>query len=80
MYLGLVNYRRNFLRHGFVEADLDNGGSDAFIDAVVLHGETKTIAEGLRAHLDAGANHVCIQALGGDLSADHAALAEALLP
>ncbi len=78
MYLGLINYRRNFLRHGFDEADLDNGGSDRFMDAVVLHGDVKTVVDGLRAHLDAGANHVCIQALGDDLSGSHRTLAEVL--
>ena len=77
MYLGLTNYRRNFLRHGFSEADLDNGGSDRFVDAVALHGEPKTIAEGLRAHLDAGADHVCVQVLG-DVSAGHRTLADVL--
>jgi probable F420-dependent oxidoreductase len=76
-YLGLVNYRNNWLRHGFTEADLADGGSDRFIDTFVLHGETKTIVDGLQAHLDAGADHVCIQVLG-DVSAGHRALAAAL--
>jgi probable F420-dependent oxidoreductase len=78
MYLGLVNYRNNWLRHGFTEADLADGGSDRFIDTFVLHGETASIAARLNEHLEAGADHVCIQVLG-DLSEGHRTLAAALL-
>jgi probable F420-dependent oxidoreductase len=77
-YLSLDNYRRNLIRCGFAEADLADGGSDALIDALVLYGTADTIAAGLRAHRDAGADHVCIQVLGEDLSAAHRALADAL--
>jgi len=77
-YLGLNNYRRNLLRSGFSEADLADGGSDALIDALVLHGTAETIAAGLRAHLEAGADHVSIQVLGNELSDGHRALAEVL--
>jgi probable F420-dependent oxidoreductase len=79
-YLHLVNYRSNLLRHGWDEADLDNGGSDRLIDALALHGDAETIARGITAHLDAGADHVCVQALGPDPLATHRALAEVLLP
>ncbi|MBA3743056.1 LLM class F420-dependent oxidoreductase [Sporichthya sp.] len=78
-YLRLINYRRNLLRHGFTEADLADGGSDALVDALVLHGDTKTVADGLRAHLDAGADHVCLQVLGDDVSGSQRNLAEELL-
>jgi probable F420-dependent oxidoreductase len=60
-YMAMTNYRNNWLRIGFTEADLANGGSDRFIDAMVLRGDAETIARGLRAHFDAGANEVCIQ-------------------
>jgi probable F420-dependent oxidoreductase len=60
-YMAMTNYRNNWLRIGFTEADLADGGSDRFIDAMVLWGDTATIARGLTAHLQAGANHVCIQ-------------------
>jgi probable F420-dependent oxidoreductase len=60
-YMAMTNYRNNWLRIGFTEADLAEGGSDRFIDAMVLWGDAETIARGLRAHFDAGANHVCIQ-------------------
>ncbi len=59
--MAMTNYRNNWLRIGFTEADLVDGGSDKFIDAMVLRGDAETIARGLRAHFDAGANQVCIQ-------------------
>jgi probable F420-dependent oxidoreductase len=60
-YMVLPNYRNNWLRLGFTEADLANGGSDRFLDAMVLQGDANTIKQGLRAHFVAGATHVCIQ-------------------
>jgi probable F420-dependent oxidoreductase len=60
-YMPLTNYRNNWLRIGFTEADLADGGSDRFLDAMVLRGDAATIAHGLRAHLEAGANQVCVQ-------------------
>ena len=60
-YMTLPNYRNNWLRLGFTEADLAGGGSDRFIDAMVLWGDPETISRGLRAHLEAGATQVCIQ-------------------
>ncbi|MBV9910753.1 MAG: TIGR03620 family F420-dependent LLM class oxidoreductase [Hyphomicrobiales bacterium] len=60
-YMAMTNYRNNWLRIGFTERDLAEGGSDRFLDAMVLHGDAATIARGLRAHFDAGADHVCIQ-------------------
>ena len=65
-YMGLPNYRNNWLREGFSEADLANGGSDAFIDAMCLWGDAATIKKGLRAHFDAGATHVCLQPVHAD--------------
>lgn len=65
-YLRLVNYRRSLLREGWTEADLDGGGSDRLIDALVLHGAPQEVTEGLSAHLDAGADHVSVHALGDD--------------
>ena len=70
-YMSLSNYRNNWLRIGFPEADLADGGSDRFVDAMVLWGDAKTVANGLRAHLGAGASQVCIQPVHaeGDLEA-----------
>lgn len=41
-------------------------GSDRLFDAVILHGETADVAAGVRAHLEAGADHVCVQIVGTD--------------
>ena len=60
-YMAMTNYRNNWLRIGFTEADFADGGSDRFLDAMVLHGDAETIARGLRRHFEAGADHVCIQ-------------------
>lgn len=65
-YLRLVNYRRNLLREGWTEADMEDGGSNRLIDALILHGSVQVVASGLRAHLEAGANHVNVHALGDD--------------
>ncbi len=80
-YLRLRNYTTNLLRFGFTERDIADGGSDRLIDAVIPHGDAAAVADAVQAHLDAGADHVCIQPLGhgaapGD---DHRALAGALL-
>jgi probable F420-dependent oxidoreductase len=63
IYLDLPNYRNSWLRLGFTEADLADGGSDRLIDAVVAWGDVDALADRVRAHLDAGANHVCVQVL-----------------
>jgi probable F420-dependent oxidoreductase len=64
LYLGLRNYTKNLLDFGFTERDLADGGSDRLIDAVIPQGSAEQIAEVARAHLDAGADHVCLQPLG----------------
>jgi probable F420-dependent oxidoreductase len=64
-YLGLSNYVNNWLRLGFTEADVAKPGSDRLIDAVVAYGTPEAIARRLGEHLDAGADHVAIQVLGG---------------
>jgi len=61
IYLGLPNYRNNWLRMGLTEADLENGGSDKFIDATFAWGTVDQVKARLKAHFDAGASHVCIQ-------------------
>jgi probable F420-dependent oxidoreductase len=66
LYLGLRNYTQALLQHGFTEADIANGGSDRLIDAVIPQGSAEEIAEVVRAHFDAGADHVCVQPLGED--------------
>jgi probable F420-dependent oxidoreductase len=63
-YLGLRNYANNLLRHGFSDEDIARGGSDRLIDAVIPHGSADEIATSVRSHLDAGADHVALQAVG----------------
>jgi probable F420-dependent oxidoreductase len=66
MYLGLPNYRRNLQRFGFADADFENMGSDRLVDAVVAWGDEKAIDARVKAHHDAGADHVCVQPLHPD--------------
>lgn len=62
-YVGLENYANNWRRLGFTDADLSGGGSDRFIDANVAWGDEDAIRKHLQRHYDAGADHVCIQAI-----------------
>ena len=64
VYLGLSNYTNNLLRFGFTESDIADGGSDRLIDAVIPHGSATEIAAVAHAHLEAGADHVCLQPVG----------------
>ncbi len=64
-YLNLSNYLNNWKRLGFSDEDIAKPGSDKLIDAVVAHGTPEAIAARLNEHLDAGADHVAIQVLGG---------------
>ncbi|MGW5458436.1 LLM class F420-dependent oxidoreductase [Streptomyces sp. NPDC003996] len=67
MYLALPNYTNNFLRHGFTEDDLADGGSDRLVDAVFAWGDDSRIRERINAFHQAGADHVALQPItGGD--------------
>lgn len=81
LYLGLRNYVQGLLRFGFTERDVEDGGSDRLIDAVIPQGSAEQIAEVVREHLDAGADHVCVQPLGeeGIPRKSWTALAKALI-
>jgi probable F420-dependent oxidoreductase len=76
-YMVLDNYRNAWLGMGFTEADLSNGGSDSFIDQMVLWGTAEQVKTGLRAHFTAGATHVAIQPVhaAGNITARDAILA-----
>jgi probable F420-dependent oxidoreductase len=65
-YLALPNYANNWFRFGFTPEDTLNGGSDALIDAIIVWGDIDTIVARVQAHFDAGADHVCVQALSDD--------------
>lgn len=62
-YNGLENYKNNLKQFGFDDADFENGGSDKLVDAIVAWGDEEAIRNRIQAHWDAGADHVCIQAL-----------------
>jgi len=82
-YLRLPNYANNLLRLGYAQADLQEGGSDRLVDAIVAWGDVKTVQSRIAEHLRAGADHVCIQVLSEDRSVlpmrQWQTLAEALL-
>lgn len=65
-YLRLDNYRRNLVRLGWGEADLELPGSDALFDAIVAWGDEEAVAARVAEHRAAGADSVLIQALGED--------------
>ena len=65
IYTGLPNYRLSWQRLGFGETDWVRGGSDRLKEALVTRGIEAARAR-VRAHLDAGASHVCVQVLGAD--------------
>ncbi len=66
VYVALPNYRNNLLELGFATEDFEEGGSDKLVDAIVAWGDERAIRERLQAHWDAGADHVCVQALRND--------------
>ena len=65
-YLRLPNYVNNLRRLGFGDDDVAAPGSDRLVDAIVAHGDVDAVAARVRAHRDAGADHVCIQVLRAD--------------
>jgi probable F420-dependent oxidoreductase len=68
IYLGLPNYYNNLARLGFDESDWSDGGSDRLVDAIVAWGTEEQIASRVAEHHAAGADHVCVQVLTGDMA------------
>ena len=66
LYLNLPNYRNMLLGAGFAEPDFEDGGSDRLVDQLLGWGDEATIRARVQAHLDAGADHVCVQAIDLD--------------
>lgn len=60
-YLGMANYLNTMRRGGFSDEDVADGGSDRLVDAIVRHGDAASLAAAVGEHLDAGADHVCVQ-------------------
>jgi probable F420-dependent oxidoreductase len=65
-YLELPNYTGNFLRLGFTEDDIADGGSDRLVDAVFAWGDESRIRERVTAFHEAGADHVALQVVTAD--------------
>jgi probable F420-dependent oxidoreductase len=70
-YLALPNYANNLRRLGWPDEDIANDCSDRLIDAVIAWGDVDAIVARVKAHLDGGADHVCVQ-LRAESSADPA--------
>jgi probable F420-dependent oxidoreductase len=64
VYMGLPNYVENWKRLGFTEADVAGQGSDRLIDSVIVWGDEQAIRSRIDEHWQAGADHVCVQAIG----------------
>jgi probable F420-dependent oxidoreductase len=65
IYTGLPNYANNLRRLDptLTESDFADGGSDRLVDAIVAWGSDAAIVGRIQAHLDAGADHVCVQVI-----------------
>ncbi|MFF0740477.1 TIGR03620 family F420-dependent LLM class oxidoreductase [Streptomyces sp. NPDC004111] len=73
MYVSLAAHQEaNVRRLGFGDADIVGGPSRRLVDAIVAYGDVEAVRRRVREHLDAGADHVCLQVL----TADPAALPE----
>lgn len=60
MYLGWENYRNNLLDLGITEDELK---TDELLERITPVGDIDTVAERVKQHLDAGADHVCVRPL-----------------
>lgn len=84
VYLRAPNYQNNLERMGFDASEWADpkAPSDRLVDAIVAWGTPEQAAARVREHLDAGADHVCVQALRPDREiplAEWEAMAGALL-
>jgi probable F420-dependent oxidoreductase len=59
----LPNYTNNLRRLGYTDDDFAGELSDRVVDAVVAWGDVDALRSRVQAHLDAGADHVCVQVL-----------------
>jgi probable F420-dependent oxidoreductase len=66
VYVRLPNYQNNLRELGFADEDFAEGGSDRLVDAIVAWGDEAAVQSRVRAQLDAGADHVCVQALSAE--------------
>jgi probable F420-dependent oxidoreductase len=69
-YVSMAPHQQaNVRRLGFGDADIVGGPSGRLVDAIVAHGDVETIHKRVQEHLDAGADHVCVQVLTADPTA-----------
>jgi probable F420-dependent oxidoreductase len=68
-YKTLPNYRNNWLRLGYTDAEID-GDADRFIDGIVACGDASAMAVRVREHWQAGADHVCVQIISAEGESD----------
>ena len=83
IYIGLPNYVNMWKRLGLTDADMAGGGSDRLIDTVIAWGDETAIRRRIDEHLQAGADQVCVQALGpavGGMCAPDVELLKLLAP
>jgi probable F420-dependent oxidoreductase len=62
----LPNYTNNLRALGWKDSEFENGCNDGLVDAIVAWGSEARIRERIDAHFEAGATHVCIQAIRVD--------------
>lgn len=67
-YLVHKPYRQNLARLGWSEADMEGAGSTAIFEAIVAWGDVGVLETRAQNHFERGADHVCVEALGRDLS------------
>lgn len=84
-YISMAPHQEaNVRRLGFGDEDIIGGPSRRLVDAIVAYGNAETIRRRVSQHLDAGADHVCLQVLTADPTAppehEWRELAPALLP
>ena len=62
-YLQMPNYTRMLKNYRFTDEDIAGGGSDRLVNTIIPSSPAAALAT-VRAHLDAGADHVVVQPLG----------------
>lgn len=65
-YLAAPHQVASLRRLGFGDEDVVGGPSRRLVDAIVAHGDTEAIRRRVQQHLEAGADHVCLQVLTAD--------------
>lgn len=63
-YRRLPNYQASWRREGFTQQEIDDL-ADRLVDGIFAWGDADAIAARVKAHHDAGADHVCVQAITG---------------